>query len=316
MTRVPCDRSFRQVLRVVLIFTALSCSFISPVEASSITITRNEGGARASGDFFGTSLPPVRDEQTFGPFGGVAVAEVGRTRAAQTGSGLNAVNAEARLSDVPSFVFRAETDIELAVENSGSVFEDLAFDYLINGGELRLFSGNGNFDGLASTVAVSIFTIAPDFSGFLWDWGVTLRGVGASVVAEVHGFAPIFSFNDPLSLGMPAISGITVNDTEAILSIAPFNAFVDLGALSSGGTGLVSYSMYAETGGSALNLAGGKATIGDPFDFTGSPGSIISIPGVDLEPTNVPEPISLASTLFGLAVLGLGAAIRGLDRKS
>ena len=94
----------------------------------------------------------------------------------QTGSGLNAVNAEGRFGDIPEFALRAETQIDQGVGNTGGTSETLAFQYVINGGELRLLSPSGSFDGLAATVGVSIFVLAPDFSGFLWEWGATLRG--------------------------------------------------------------------------------------------------------------------------------------------
>src|SRR5262245_38153441 len=84
-----------------------------------VTIVRNEGSAKASFEAFGSSFPPALDEETFGPFGGAAVAELGafgRIRAAQTGSGLNAVTALSRPSDIPAFLARADTDFDVTVE--------------------------------------------------------------------------------------------------------------------------------------------------------------------------------------------------------
>ena|SRR5688572_1026853 len=95
--------------------------------------------SRVALNVFGAGLPPRTDEETFAPFGGAAVGEVGRNRAVQTGAGIKAVNVAARLSDVPEFLFRADTDIGWDIENTGSDAQDLTFDYTINGGRLRLF---------------------------------------------------------------------------------------------------------------------------------------------------------------------------------
>jgi hypothetical protein len=272
---------------------------LSQPVGAALVLTEVSGSAEVSVQFFGTSLPPASDAESFGPLGGVAVAEVGRTRAAQTGSGLNAVAAEGRFDDVPSFELLAATEIDQTVGNTGPGSEALAFQYLINGGELRLFNRGGSFEGLVATVAVSIFVLAPDFGGILWDWGATLRGSGGTAVAEIHGFAPIFELNDPLNLGIPTLSAVTISGSEAVLSIAPFLAFADLGALGPGGNALISYSMYASVSGPALNGGGGKASLGDPFDFTGNPGSVISIPGA----AAIPEPKSWALLLLGTAAL-------------
>jgi hypothetical protein len=219
----------------------------------------------------------------------------------QTGYGFNAVSARGTFGDIPSFLLHAETDIDQNVRNDGTATKDLTFHYTINGGELRLFSG-GSYDGLIATVGVSIFVISPGFGGFLWDWGVTLRGSGTGATSEVHGFAPIFPLNDPKGLGTPAISSVSIQGREAVLSIAPFTANVDLGTLGIGSTALVSYTMYADVSGPGFNATGGKASLGDPFNFENSPGSEISIPDAVL----VPEPatwLTAACGLGGLAVV-------------
>jgi hypothetical protein len=295
-------RNFRPVgmgwATLVLVLASLG-GIVQPAGAA-LVLTEVTGSATASADFFGTSFPPsATDSESFGPFGGAAVAEVGRTRAVQTGSGLNAVNAEGVFDDVPDFALRAETFIDQRVSNTGAIPKALAFQYVINGGELRLFSPRGSFEGLEATVGVSIFVLAPDFSGFLWEWGATLRGTGGSAVAEVHGFAPIFDLVDPLDLGMPDLSAVTVAGSEAVLSIAPFTGFADLGVMGAGANSVITYSMYGSVSGPALNGGGGEASLGDPFDFTGNPGSAISIPGA----LPVPEPESWVVVLLGLAAL-------------
>lgn len=299
-------KATRIVLRVALL-TCVAC-WLQPAQAG-LALTRVEGTADASAMFFGTSLPPATDSASFGPFGGAAIAEVGRTRAVQTGSGFNAVSAEGHFGDIPEFKLRAQTSIDQRVTNTGAVDEALAFQYLINGGDLRLFSPTGSFNGLEATVAVSIFVLAPGFSGFLWDWGVTLRGVGSTVESAVHGFAPIFPLNDPLGLGTPTISPITVAGSEAMLSIAAFTAPADLGPLSPASTASLTYTMYAEVSGPAFNNTGGRASVGDPFDFSSNPGSVISIPGAT---PVVPEPASALLMLIGSAALSaVGARMRG-----
>lgn len=281
------------------------CGLIERAQGAGLTLYQVEGSAEASADFFGTSFPSSSDSALFGPFGGVAIAEVGQTRAVQTGYGFNAVSATGVFGDIPAFALRAETSIDQNVRNDGPSSVDLAFHYTINGGELRLFSP-GSFEGLVATVAVSIFVISPGFSGFLWDWGVTLRGSGSGVTSEVHGFSPIFPLNDPLALGIPPISSVSVGGGEAVLSIAPFNADIDLGTLGVGSTALVTYSMYADVSGPGFNATGAKASLGDPFDFTNNPGSEISIPGAALDGVAVPEPgawMMIGAGLAGLAIL-------------
>jgi hypothetical protein len=140
----------------------------------------------------------------------------------------------------------------------------------------------------------------PDFSGTLWEWGATLRGEAGSVVAASHGFAPILDFHDPLNLGMPRLSPVSVAGGEAVLSIAPFTGFADLGILEQGSLPpSITYDMYASVSGPGLNNTGGEASLGDPFDLSGSPGSAISIPGA----LPVPETDAWQLLLVGLAVL-------------
>ena len=282
-----------------VLFAILCTVPASPASADPVLVG-SAGSARVRLDFFGTGLPSRIEEETFGPFGGAAVAEVGRNRAVQTGSGINAVNVEARLSDIPEFLFRADTDIDWDIENTGADARDLTFDYTINGGQLRLFDPTGSFHELESTVGVSIFTLAPDFSGFLWEWGVTLRGVSPGVVeTEVHGFATIFPFDDPLGLGSPTVSAVSVSATEAVVSIAPFTATVHLGEMGPGSVARISYSMFGQVSGPSLRDAGASATVGDPFDLSGTPGSVLSFNGG----AAVPEPSIVVLTGLGVAAL-------------
>jgi hypothetical protein len=184
--------------------------------------------------------------------------------------------------------------------NTGAISETLAFQYLINGGELRLLSPSGSFEGLAATVGVSIFVLAADFSGFLWEWGATLHGTGGSVIVETHGFAPLFDFHDPLNLGMPDLSAVDVAGGEAVVSIAPFTGVADLGVVTPGsGPDVITYTMFASISGPGLNNTGGHASLGDPFDLTGTSGSAISILGT----LPIPEPGSWVLVLLGLAAI-------------
>ena len=166
----------RSTGRAIALCVALAW-VVQPQARAALETTANSGSANASASFFGTSFPGATDSAMYGPLGGVAVAEVagGQVRAVQPGSGLNAATAAGRFGDIPSFALRADTAIDMTVGNSGSGNEPLAFNYTINGGELRLFSPGGQFNGLVSTVAASIFVFAPGFCGF--------SGSGASLCA-------------------------------------------------------------------------------------------------------------------------------------
>lgn len=238
--------------------------------------------------------------QSFGPSSGVAVAEAGRTRAVQTGSGINAVNAEGRLDDIVSFSLDATTDIEQIVTNTGNSTEDLSFHFLINGGELALFSPSGNFDLLRASVTVQIFGIGSHSgpSGFLWWWMATLEG--DPFTDQVTLSSELVS--DVLGLGAPAMSAIEIENGEASVGIAAFDAVMDLGTLGFAGSTDISYHMSASVSGPGLNRQGGRASLGDPFDLSGNPGSIISIPGAS-PVSAVPEPGSWSLLLIGAAIL-------------
>lgn len=161
------------------------------------------------------------------------------------------------------------------IENTGSHSQDLIFDHTINGGQLRLFDPSGSFLDLQSTVAVSIFTLAPDVSGFVWEWGVSLRGTA------------------------PGVGRDDLSD-EAVVDIAPFTATVNLGEMSPGALATITYDMFGQVSGPGLRFSGGTATVGDPFDLSGKPGSVLSFKG---DAATVPEPASLALLGAGLAVL-------------
>jgi hypothetical protein len=290
---------------VAVVTLAIVGGLIPDAAHAELTISRNEGRAKVTFDTFGTGFPGASDEETFGPFGGVAVAELGafgQLRAAQTGSGLNAVTALSRPSDIPSFAVRAETQFDVTVDTTESR-ERVVFDFLVNGGELRLFDPRGSFRGLSASVGVTIFTIgASDVSGFLWGWTTTLRDNGGVLASEVTIFA------DPLGLGQPALSAITVSGGEALVSIAPFSASVDLGEILRGlGADLI-YEMSATVSGPGLNLTGGEATLGDPLNLGGDPGSVISFraggPG-----GQVPGPPALILVVLG-ALAGVAVARR------
>jgi hypothetical protein len=231
----------------------------------------------------------------------------------QTGSGINAVNAEGRLDDIRSFSLDATTDIEQIVTNTGNSTEDLSFHFLINGGELALFSPSGNFDLLRASVTVQIFGIGSHSgpSGFLWWWMATLEG--DPFTGQVTLSSELVS--DDLGLGAPAISAIEIENGEASVGIAAFPAVIDLGTLDSNNNSTtVSYHMSASVSGPGLNRQGGRASLGDPFDITGNPGSIISIPGAS-PVSAVPEPASWSLLLMGAAIfLGLPGRLRRTAR--
>jgi hypothetical protein len=98
--------------RAVLVVFLVSLGRVAQPVNAALTLAQVTGSATASAGFFRTGFPSASDSESFGPFGGVALAEVGRTRAVQTGSGLNAVNAQGRFGDIPEFSLCAETVIE------------------------------------------------------------------------------------------------------------------------------------------------------------------------------------------------------------
>ena len=292
--------------RIGLALLSAAVLAAGPKTAAAFAITDNSGSAFAETTYTVSWLPGQREQRTFGPGGGAAVAHVtdpfSRARAAQTGYGLNAVTAEARVGDVPSFFHSAGTSFDVTVRNDDAVTSDpLIFEYHLNGGQLALFGGS--FDGMVAGVSVSIFTIAPGRSGFLWSWALSLRGQGGQVTTSVDFLL------DPLGFGVPALSPITIANNEATVSIAPFTAVADLGRLAPGGTAFITYDMGADIGGFGFNSTGGKATLGDPLNLDGDPGSSIGFAGVDLQPAPAaaPEPATGALAALGLALL---AAVR------
>ena len=290
---------------------ALLLAAASPASGQFV-ITSNAGRATADAQSSEPWFGPFHDERVYGPNGGAAVGELdlrafGRIRAVQLDYGLNAVRAEGVLGDVRSFQYDARTGIDVTVANAGTaVSEPLRFEYTINGGQLRLHAPGGVFDGLIASVGVTIFTIAPGRSGFLWSWTQSLRGQSGAVVTSTDFFI------DPLGFGMPALSPIRLVGDDAILDIAAFHAAADLGRLSPGGTAFITYDMDAALAGPGMNGTGGEAALGDPFDVTGRPGSTLLIQGAPIGPvvSAVPEPSPTALVGLGLAALGAWRAGR------
>jgi hypothetical protein len=306
MSQTACPRRCPAAAALALLLAV--APGVSPAPAGAqLVVLQNTGRAEAELTYGGMFPPGRTDTRSFGPFGGAAVAEATdvfgrRTRAVQTGYGLNAAATEARLGDVPFFAYRADTDFEVRVGNGGARSgEDLFFEYVLNGGELRLRAPGGNFDGLVATVGSTIFVLAPGFSGFLWSWQLELRGSGSQVTATESQI-----FGDPLGLGTPVFSAITRTADEAIVSIGSFHGAADLGVLGRQSEAVITYDMFATIAGRGLNLTGGRASLGDPFDVEGSPGSALSIRGLaSLQPTAaVPEPATLALVALGLGILG------------
>jgi hypothetical protein len=273
---------------------------------AQFVVTANSGSAFADAQSSETWFPPQRNERFYGPLGGAAVGELdlrnfGHLRGVQTDYGLNAVRVEGHPGDMRSFSFGAGTKIDLTVENAAPITSGpLIFEYTINGGQLRLNSAGGSFDGLIASVSVSIFTIAPGRSGFLWSWTQSLRGQSGSVNTSTDFFL------DPLGFGMPAMSPITRVGDEAFIDIGAFHRSADLGRLSPGGTAFITYDMDAHVSGPGFG-PGGVAALGDPFNLNGAPGSILAIPGASLVPgvTAAPEPATLGLTAVGLTALAL-----------
>jgi hypothetical protein len=279
----------------------------TPAPADGQFVVRaNSGSAFADAQSSETWFPPQRNEGFYGPNGGAAVGELdlrsfGHLRGVQTDYGLNAIRVEGHPSDMRSFTFSAGTTIDLTVENAGPATSDpLVFEYTINGGQLRLSAPGGSFDGLIASVSVSIFTIAPGQSGFLWSWTQSLRGQGGSVNTSTDFFL------DPLGFGTPAMSPITFAGDEAFVDIGAFHRSADLGRLSPRGTAFITYDMNANVAGPGFG-PGGVAALGDPSNLNGSPGSTLAIPGTSLVPgvTAVPEPATISLSAVGLVLLAL-----------
>jgi hypothetical protein len=101
------------------------------------------------------------------------------------------------------------------------------------------------------------------------------------------------------------VGPVTIVGDEARVSIEPFVRTIGLGRIPADvlNTLPLSYSMSAEVPGVGLNGTGGLARLGGPFDLSGSPGSLLSIEGVSLQPATVPEPAALLLMGAGLAAI-------------
>jgi hypothetical protein len=298
---------YRLALRFIAVVFATI--LIGSPAFAGLVLLGNSGGATVDAAFFNTSFPSRHDEASYGPLGGGAVADIntqfGRLRAVQLDIGLNAVRVDGRVADIPSFDYSAGTDIALDVGNTGAP-TPLDFEFTINGGQLVLRGRNGSFNGLSARVGVSIFTITPGFSGFLWAWTQSLVGSGSSVTTSISFFI------DPMNFGTPAVSPITINGDEATMDIAPFHVTQRLATLSGSGTAFITYDMDAGLVGVGLNNTGGVAALGDPFGVNTSPGSTIAIRGLSLTApaATVPGPSTLYLLAVALGLLGLKSGMK------
>jgi hypothetical protein len=293
---------------------ALLLALAARPATAQFTITANSGRAYADAQGSASWFPAQRDERFYGPNGGAAVGELdlrgfGHLRGVQLDYGLNAVRVDASPGDLTSFSFGAGTSIDVTVENAGPVTADpLIFEYTISAGQLRLRSFAGSFDGFIASVSVSIFTIAPGHSGFLWAWTQSLRGQGGAVSTSTDFLL------DPLGFGTPSMSAITFAADEAFVDIASFHRSADLGRLARGSSAFITYDMDAAVAGPGFG-GGGVAALGDPFDVTGRPGSTLLIQGAPIGAvvSAVPEPAT--SLLVGLGLAALGASGAGRRRR-
>jgi hypothetical protein len=286
----------RRLVGLLLLPVALNAQF---------TLKNNSGSARVRTSYGpGSFLNPDSVITTFGPQGGAAVSDLnmrnfGRMRAVQTGIGLNAVFVDAMLSDLPFFDWSANTKYEVEVAQAGQSRQSLDFQYHLNGGQLALRDPTGSFDGLVSTVGVSIFAISPGFSGFLWSWQLSLRGTQGVVTPNVDFLI------DPLGFGVPVLSSVSILNGVATIDIGSFTAGANLGILSGGSTAFVTYDMDGAVAGIGLSSQGGIARLGDPFNTSGDYGAGISFSATPVSAT--PEPsatLLVASGLIGLGGLG------------
>jgi hypothetical protein len=211
------------------------------------------------------------------------------------GIGLNAVAVDARLQDIPSFDWTAQTKYDVEVQSAGASRNSIDFQYHLNGGQLELQDPAELFLGLLSQVSVSIFTISPGFSGFLWAWTLSMRSDNQGNVSSSVDF-----LIDPLGFGVPALSPITIANGRAAMTIGSFTAGANLGVLSGSSTAFVTYDMDAFVGGPGFGT-GGLARLGDPFDANGNYGAGIIL---SAGPTAVPEPGTLWLVASGLVMVG------------
>jgi hypothetical protein len=290
----------------------LSLAAAPALAHAQVVETNNSGSATATANFGpGSFLPSRSDVRSFGPNGGAAVAELdyrafGTIRAVQTGYGLNAVLADARVADIPSFDFSARADYDLTLRNDGPRAVPLDFTFQLNGGHLRLYDPSERFGGTVASVNVSIFAIAPLNSGFLWSWDVVLRGDGAGGVTATVDF-----LIDPHGFGVPHLGPVTVGGGVASVAIAPFAFALEMGRLAPNGTATLAYDMGADVAGFGFPW-GGYAALGDPFDAAGDYG--VSATLAPAAVSAVPEPSVVSLSTLGLAALGALAARRRRQR--
>jgi hypothetical protein len=231
----------------------------------------------------------------------------GRAAAYQDVYGINAVFADAgnALDDALRFYSRAESNYEIEVTTPTSESGQAAFDFVINGGELRLenFAAIDELGGNSSArVRAEIFVGAQ-----FWVLDLTLRkffGDPDIFDASIESFGTGFPTFTPVVDGDDVVVTIPRIEGETLFELSRFRVGLNF-----------SYTMTAELELNGLSI-GGLAGIGDPFSLSmGGPstaGVEFFLDGMPLTGLPiVPEPSAAALAIVALSLFA--AALRNAN---
>jgi len=281
----------RQIAICLVVFSCL----LTTAWADTITVTASANGTGSDG------VPDsASDSSTTGTASARADIRDGFARSTISTSGAGAVTASGLFGGSPNSLGAVATYERVIMNTSGSA-QDFFFDFTISPALLRIYD-NAGVNEFSSQQNRMSFAIDISFAGLsLFDAAATMRGGSKGHVLEETGtdLGGVFSIVTPTAAR-------DRDWLEAQYRFGGFTGTLDLGTLAAGSSATLLYTMSA-TLSTLTGETGGAASIGDPFDLSGTPGlsgEIRSEPAGGPSPDPIPEPGTLL-----LCLAGLGAGV-------